>query len=100
MQRGRLLLKLRKYAFCATTKGFKTHLPFFSFEGVLKYWTYSKTSVKRLEGVQNYLLCVNLKEIIYKSLFYKRKNHHKDIREKLVKCVIKYKHLLQALSKY
>ena len=75
----------------------------FLFEGVPKYWIYSKTSGKRLEGVQNYLLCVNLKQIIYKRsfLFFKReRNHHKDVLEKLVKCVIKYKHLLQALSKY
>ena len=45
----------------------------FLFEGVPKYWTYSKTSGKRLEGVQNYLLWVNLKQIIYKRVFYKRK---------------------------
>ena len=72
---------LHKMQICAITKGFKTHLPF---EGVPKYWIYSKTSVKRLEEVQNYLLCVNLKQIIYKRflVFFQQKNRHKDVLKK------------------
>ena len=56
------------------------------FDGVPKYWIYSKTFVKRLEGVQHFLLCVNLKQITYKCFFsfffLQEKNHHKDVLEK------------------